>query len=331
MRNSATRSWIIFLCSFFWVNSLCAAEEGWPREFKDSRGSHILTQPPQRIISTSMTLTGSLLALDAPVVASGTTTANNQTSDDQGFFRQWGEVARERGVAKLGRGEISVEAIAMLKPDLILVSASGGDSSLAFYDQLSRLAPVIVMSYDDKSWQETLRLLSRVTGHEKQAEQRIADFDAAFIKMKQQIHLRHQPVNAIVWDILSQSANVWTPESAQGKFLIDAGIELAPLPLNVQPRSTQGKRHDIVPLEGENLVTGLNGQSLLLFAADESEKKSLLASPLLSHLPAVAANRVYVMGPETFRLDYYSAMGLIKRINELFGASSADNHVAEKR
>lgn len=321
MRNSATRFWIIFLCSFLLIGRAFATDEGWPREFKDSRGTHILTQPPQRIVSTSITLTGSLLAIDAPVIASGTTTANNQTSDAQGFFRQWGEIARERGVAKLGRGEISVETIAMLKPDLILVSASGGDSALAFYEQLSGLAPVIVVSYDDKSWQQMLRLLSTITGHEKQAEQRIADFDTAFTQMKQQLTLAYQPVNAMVWDIMTQSASVWTSESAQGKFLIDAGIELAPLPQNVLPRATPGKRHDIVLLEGENLVTGLNGQSLLLFAADESDKESLLTSPLLGHLPAIQANHVYVMGSETFRLDYYSAMGLIKRINELFGSS----------
>lgn len=319
MRNSATRCWIIFLCHFLAMGHALAAEEGWPREFKDSHGTHILTQPPQRIVSTSITLTGSLLAIDAPVIASGTTTANNQTSDSQGFFSQWGEVARERGVAKLGRGEISVETIAMLKPDLILVSASGGDSALAFYEQLSGLAPVIVVSYDDKSWQEMLILLSRITGHEQQAKQRIAEFDRAFSQMKQQIKLPYQPVNAMVWDIMTQSASVWTPESAQGKFLIDAGIALAPLPTTVLPRATPGKRHDIVLLEGENLVTGLNGQSILLFAGDENEKKSLISSPLLGHLPAIQANRIYVMGPETFRLDYYSAMGLIKRTTELFG------------
>lgn len=41
---------------------------------------------PQRIVSTSVTLTGSLLAIDAPVIASGATTPNNRIGDAQGFY-----------------------------------------------------------------------------------------------------------------------------------------------------------------------------------------------------------------------------------------------------
>ena len=43
----------------------------WPRQITDSRGTHTLEHKPQRIVSTSVTLTGSLLAIDAPVIASG--------------------------------------------------------------------------------------------------------------------------------------------------------------------------------------------------------------------------------------------------------------------
>lgn len=57
----------------------------WPRQITDSRGTHTLESQPQRIVSTSVTLTGSLLAIDAPVIASGATTPNNRVADDQGF------------------------------------------------------------------------------------------------------------------------------------------------------------------------------------------------------------------------------------------------------
>lgn len=58
----------------------------WPRQITDSRGTHTLESQPQRIVSTSVTLTGSLLAIDAPVIASGATTPNNRVADDQGFY-----------------------------------------------------------------------------------------------------------------------------------------------------------------------------------------------------------------------------------------------------
>ncbi|EMH4162903.1 Fe2+-enterobactin ABC transporter substrate-binding protein [Pluralibacter gergoviae] len=309
----------LFLCAIVVVHTAQAEEAPWPRQFEDSRGTHILNRPPTRIVSTSVTLTGSLVAIDAPVVASGSTASANRIADARGFFRQWGDIAHRRGIVPLGQGEASVEAIAVQKPDLILISASGGDSAMGLYDQLAALAPVLIVSYDDKSWQSLLTRLGSITGHEKQARARIARFDAALAQMKRQIHLPPQPVNAIVWDSLGQSANIWTADSAQGQFLVQAGFTLAPLPPGIHPRATQGKRHDIVPLEGENIVRGLTGKTLLLFAADDNDRASLLASPLLAHQPAVSSGKVYSTGPETFRLDYYSAMGLVARMTTLFG------------
>ncbi len=51
----------------------------------DSYGTHTLPSQPLRIVSTSVTLTGSLLAIDAPVVASGATTPNNRVADSRGL------------------------------------------------------------------------------------------------------------------------------------------------------------------------------------------------------------------------------------------------------
>lgn len=98
-----------------------------------------------------MTLTGSLLAIDAPVVASGATTPNNRVADSRGFLRQWSEVAKARKLARLYIGEPSAEAVAAQMPDLITVSATGGDSALPLYDQLKTIAPTLVINYDDKA------------------------------------------------------------------------------------------------------------------------------------------------------------------------------------
>ena len=38
----------------------------------------------------------------------------------------------------------------------------------------------------------------------------------------------------------------------------------------------------------------------------------------VAHLPAVQNNRVYALGTETFRLDYYSATLLLQRLSALF-------------
>ena len=164
------------------ITSAQAAD--WPRQVTDSYGTHTLPSQPLRIVSTSVTLTGSLLAIDAPVVASGATTPNNRVADSRGFLRQWSEVAKARKLARLYIGEPSAEAVAAQMPDLILVSATGGDSALPLYDQLKTIAPTLVINYDDKSWQTLLTQLGQITGHEQQASARIADFNKQLVSLK---------------------------------------------------------------------------------------------------------------------------------------------------
>ncbi|SAA12445.1 iron-enterobactin transporter periplasmic binding protein [Enterobacter roggenkampii] len=308
----------LLLLSLFVLGLTSAAAADWPRQVTDSRGVHTLESKPTRIVSTSVTLTGSLLAIDAPIVASGATTPNNRVADGQGFLRQWGDIAKQRKVARLYIGEPSAEAVAAQMPDLILISATGGDSALALYDQLSAIAPTLIINYDDKSWQALLTQLGEITGHEKQAAERIAAFDKQLAQVKQQMTLPPQPVNAIVYTAAAHSANLWTAESAQGKLLHQLGFTLADMPAGLQTSTSQGKRHDIIQLGGENLATGLNGEGLFVFAGDEKDVAAIYANPLLANLPSVKNKRVWALGTETFRLDYYSAMLVLQRLNAMF-------------
>lgn len=301
------------------LNSLAHAAD-WPRTLTDSRGTHTLEQAPQRIVSTSVTLTGSLLAIDAPIVASGATTPGNRMADSQGFLRQWGDVAKARHIQRLYIGEASAEAVAAQMPDLILISATGGDSALALYDQLSAIAPTLVINYDDKSWQQLLTQLGEITGNEKQAADRISSFDKQLSEAKMHMTLPPQPVTALVYTPASRSANLWTTESAQGKLLQQLGFTLSTLPATLPALQSMGKRHDIVQLGGENLAAGLNGESLFLFASDEKDATALETNPLLAHIPAVQKKQVYALGTETFRLDYYSATQILDRMSKLFAS-----------
>ncbi len=302
------------------LTTLPAGAAGWPREVTDSKGVHRIDAEPQRIVSTSVTLTGSLLAIDAPVVASGATTPGNRVADAQGFLRQWGDVARQRSVERLYIGEPSAEAVAAQMPDLILISATGGDSALALYEQLSAIAPTLIINYDDKSWQQLLTQLGQITGREKQAAQRIQSFERRLAELKQHIKLPAQPVSALVYTPAARSANLWTSSSAQGQLLQEIGFSLATPPAALQTGHSMGKRHDIIQLGGESLADGLNGQSLFLFAGDDADRQAIYANPLLSHLSAVQNKRVYPLGSETFRLDYYSASLILTRIKTLFGS-----------
>lgn len=296
-----------------------APQTGWPRTLQTIKGPLTLTQPPQRIVSTSVTLSGTLLAINAPLIGSGATSPGTSVADAQGFFRQWSEVAQARQVKPLYIAQPNPEAIAAAAPDLVVIAATGGDSALRLYDQLSTIAPVLVIDYGDKSWQALAQQLGQITGHEADAQKIITAFDQRVQAVKQQIVLPPQPTSALVYYEDGRGMNLWTPASAQGKLLSALGFTLAQPQKDLPASTSMGKRNDIIQLSGENMAAGVTGNTLLLFAADEKTPARVLANPFLAGLTPVREKRVYAMGPDTFRLDYYSASALLNRIEQLFG------------
>lgn len=268
----------------------------------------------QRIVSTSVTLTGTLLAIGAPVIASGASRPGSAVTDSQGFFSQWGEVARQRGVIPLYQGEANAEAIMAADPDLIVIAGTGGDSALKLKDQLAQIAPVLVVHYDRQTWQELARELGRATGNEGAALVRIDEFERKLAEVRSSIHPPSHPVTALTYYEDGSGANVWTAESAQGQLLHALGFQLATVPASAHGRASMGLRQDIIEIGGERFAEGLNGESLLLFSADQATIQHLRQNRFLQSLPAVRENRIFAAGLDTFRLDYYSSMQLLDRI-----------------
>ena len=141
-----------------------ASSQSWPRTITHTKGETTINAKPTRIVSTSPTLTGTLLAIGAPVVASAATTPSDIT-DDKGFFGQWSKAAAEKGVEVLYPNlEFNEEAVLAADPDLIVVSATGADATADQYDKLSAIAPTIVLNYGSASWQNLAGELAKATG-----------------------------------------------------------------------------------------------------------------------------------------------------------------------
>lgn len=299
-------------------NNAQPSASGWPRTLQTPQGPLTLQQQPQRIVSTSVTLTGTLLAINAPLVGSGATARRTSVADDRGFFTQWSQVASERGLQPLYVSEPNAEAIAAAAPDLIVIAATGGDSAVKLQEQLAAIAPVLVVDYGDKSWQQLAAELGAATGHEADAKRVSERFAQRVQRVKQAITLPPQPVSALVYYEDGRGVNLWTPASAQGKLLTELGFSLAMPPAEVHGGSSMGRRNDIIQLSGETMAAGITGQSVLLFATDDDTVAKVLSNPFLAALPPVMAKRVWAFGPDIFRLDYYSASNLLERIEQRF-------------
>ncbi|WP_234417485.1 Fe2+-enterobactin ABC transporter substrate-binding protein [Miniimonas sp. S16] len=292
------------------------AETGtWPRTITHEAGDTEVPEEPLTIVSTSITLTGTLLAIDAPVVASAATSVSDIT-DDQGFFSQWADVATERGVEVLYPDlELDLEAIEALEPDLIVGSTVGADATVDSYDQLSAIAPTILLDYGSSSWEDLAATLGEVTGHEADATAVVEEFDALLADTADAITLPEQPVTALSYNG-PDGARVFTATSPQARILTGLGFELAEPPLEL----ASAERSDVVDFTAENLPTVLaDSQVAFLVSATDEDVATFTADPLLANAPSVTSGNVVALGLTSFRIDYYSGTDLVELLAQTYG------------
>jgi iron complex transport system substrate-binding protein len=299
------------------TGTTAASDQNWPRTVTDETGSVTIEQKPERIVSTSVTLTGSLLALDAPLIGTGAQRASDVT-DENGLFTQWADIAAERGVETLYQGEPNVEKITAADPDLIFVSATGGDSALDQVDTLKQIAPVVVLRYDDKSWQALSGQIAAAIGAEEQADAVVAKFDQQLDDAKSALGDRvaaANPVNVLAYNSPEES-RIFTADSAQGILLERLGFSLAELPsdLTAADKGIMAGRKDVVPAGQENLPRAVPGNTTFIVIGEAADADRFLADPTLRETPSVEKKQVIGLGKDSFRLDYYSASNLIDRV-----------------
>ncbi|QNG21002.1 Fe2+-enterobactin ABC transporter substrate-binding protein [Rhodococcus triatomae] len=299
-------------------NPTASSEGSWPRTITDDRGTVTIDAQPERIVSTSVTLTGSLLSLDAPVIGTGTQPPSTITDDD-GLFLQWADVAKERDVEVLYQGEPNIERITAANPDLIFVSATGADAAAAQYDTLAKIAPVVVLRYDNLSWQDLTEKIAEAVGAEDKARELIAEFDGRVDEARESLTddvlAQSNPVNVLTYNS-PEDSRIFTSESSQGALLESLGLEIAELPASITDidAGDTATRDDVVGVSQELLTQALPGNSTFIINAQQPDADRLLADPTLAATPSVEQGQVYPLGYDSFRLDYYSANLVIDRV-----------------
>ncbi|GMA34949.1 hypothetical protein [Demequina litorisediminis] len=118
------------------VEETPSEEAAFPRTITHELGETVIEEQPERVVTTALTVTGNLLAIGAPVVASAASTPDEGLTDDLGFFAQWADVAAQEGVEVLYPNlEFDIEAVIAADPDLIIASTTGADAAADYYDE----------------------------------------------------------------------------------------------------------------------------------------------------------------------------------------------------
>nr|WP_087016944.1 Fe2+-enterobactin ABC transporter substrate-binding protein [Thaumasiovibrio subtropicus] len=303
---------IALLClGVFFSSSVLADNTDWPRSFKNDDGTvTVIPKKPTRILSTSVSITGALLAIDTPVIGSATNRAGR-------WFAHWSEIADERGVEPLWpAGTIDIELVYALNPDLIIVSLGGADAVLEHVALLQEIAPTIVLSYGNQSWQSLAVKLGEATGTESRVSEQITAFNDYLVASRNKLTLPEGKVN-IVGYFGPGTENAISPRnSSHAQVLTALGFDVEEP--NPDWHNRDGEVLDFLRVHYETL-TELTAPTTFLLGEDDAGARKMLRDPVMVNVPSVKAGQVYGLGKNSFRIDYFSALEMVDLIVKRYG------------
>ncbi|MGF9698630.1 MULTISPECIES: ABC transporter substrate-binding protein [Paenibacillus] len=216
-----------------------------PVTVKHKRGELTLDKPAERVVTLEWTYTEDVVALGVQPVGNA----------DNANYKVYvtSEAGLDDSVTDIGtRSEPNLEAIAALKPDLIIANA---DNNNAVYDQLNAIAPTMEFDpYDGDGYNydkmtEIFNNIAIALGKEDKAKQVLDELDQHYVEAKEKLaaagkedfhfaltqaftyqnaaSLRMFTDNSVVIGTLDKIGlvNDWQPEKLEGYGFSTVGIE----------------------------------------------------------------------------------------------------------
>jgi hypothetical protein len=194
-------------------------------------GSTTIPASPKRVVTMTGSWTDALIALNVPILAEYVTTGYS----GPGNRFAWTPEHESQLIEMTTVAEISIEKLAGLQPDLILVGYVGDKAT---YEKLAAVAPTVPVM-DAKavldSWQDVTTTAGRIFGHDEQAKQlvdrvpfgasgpalfQIADRAGAEAGLFCEVALRHAGVLATCPQQLAEGLGVPLGVPAAGHVLL---------------------------------------------------------------------------------------------------------------
>lgn len=159
LRRVTRRSFLASCAAGLFMPRPAAAEE--PLRFVHAYGETVLMAPARRVVSLGYTTHDTLLALGVTPVA-----LRYWFGNEPNAVWPWAQEYLKGETPTVLIGEVSIERVASLKPDLIVGIGSG--ISQDEYALLSRIAPVLMHGPGQPAygaaWDDLLRVLGRAVG-----------------------------------------------------------------------------------------------------------------------------------------------------------------------
>ncbi|MDN5750230.1 MAG: iron-siderophore ABC transporter substrate-binding protein [Pseudonocardia sp.] len=200
---------------------------GMPVTIDHALGSTTIGAPPQRVVTIGWSDQDAVLALGVQPV--GTTEWFNE---QPGAIFPWAAEAATGPTPEIvaNAGEINLEKVAALAPDLILALYEGLEQSE--YDKLSAIAPTVAHSaqYDPfgAPWQDMTLTTGQALGREQQARDLIADVEQQIAAVRTANPQWAEQTMLVMATAESGTYGVFSPQDPKARFFADLGFQTEP-------------------------------------------------------------------------------------------------------
>ncbi|AWE41763.1 MULTISPECIES: iron-siderophore ABC transporter substrate-binding protein [unclassified Actinobaculum] len=266
------------------------ADGVFPRTVKHFQGETTIEAEPQRVVVISTGQIDGLLTLG--VVPAGTTAPSNTETVPQYLRDAFPDLAEQfDDITYVGsRTEPSIEDIASLNPDLILINNAGKKDSDGLYESLTAIAPTVVTEGTGVNWKSDFLLLADALGRIEQAQGILDDYH----EKADQLATEVDPDETV--SFLTKNGDrirVYGVSSFSGSIAEDAGISRPESQSFTDETSLDISSEELAQADGTWLFYGVNG-------GDNSELESL---PLWNTLEAVTTNHAVAVDNDPFYLN----------------------------
>jgi iron complex transport system substrate-binding protein len=258
------------------------------RPVQHLQGIACIPLAPQRVVTLSVADLANTLALGVKPIATA-----NDFDLVTGRFPPYIQ-AKAVGTPLVGSaGQVSLEALYLLKPDLIL-SLFGGNPE-ASQSLINQIAPTVTYRGYEMDWKEVFQKTAILLGREQAAEMALQQYDQRVQALKVKLSRRYQGKQVSFLSLYFNSVLAETRNSFSGSILNDVGLQRPPKQSVVLP-------YGYTELSLEELDKA-DGDVLIVATFTEKDRKiltQLQQNPLWQKLKAVQQNQVHLVSAVTW-------------------------------
>ncbi|MEV6216560.1 ABC transporter substrate-binding protein [Nocardia sp. NPDC051833] len=291
-----------------------------PREVPSAKGPVKVPADPQRIVVLNGNLAGYLYDLEATVVAADPRLLGVPNKPGE-FPAGWAEDAKKQGTQAVPSGDnINLEFIAAQRPDLIIGGGQGypGQQSVNAYDQLTAIAPTVLLPTETTYWQDQLRFIAATVNKPAKVDTLIANYQAKLAEAKSKIKAP-AGTTVVMQSIKSQKPTLFVPTAALPTLLSEVGFTLDTQVEAKAGNPAKEQSADFISFSPELLNTVIDAPVLFTIPLSGGRSlEELRADPMYATLPSFKANEVFELPATSSRPDYRTVMSTLDLLVERF-------------